>query len=126
MAHEPTKEPSGVLQGVRVLDLSWGTVGPLVTMLMGDHGADVTLIERPGGAPFGDVYGLDRIARRGKRSAILNLKDTADLETFLGLARSADVLIESFAPGVTDRLGISYARAVRGEPPADLRLHHRL
>ncbi|MEY2425579.1 MAG: hypothetical protein QOI61_1151, partial [Actinomycetota bacterium] len=43
---------NGVFEGLKVLDLSWGTAGPMVTMFLADHGADVTRIERPGGAPF--------------------------------------------------------------------------
>ncbi len=101
---------AGVLEGLRVLDLSWGGAGPMATMLLSDHGADVTRIERPGGEPFGDVLDGYRIWQRGKRSAILDLKSPADRDAFLALAAQADVLVESFAPGVTDRLGISFAR----------------
>ena len=43
---------SGVLEGLKVLDLSWGVAGPMTGMLLGDHGADVTRIERPEGDPF--------------------------------------------------------------------------
>jgi crotonobetainyl-CoA:carnitine CoA-transferase CaiB-like acyl-CoA transferase len=97
----------GVLDGVQVLDLSWGISGPAAAMLLGDHGADVIKIERPGGDPFSRFLDA-KVYNRGKRSAILDLKDLADLETFLALADRADVLIESYAPGVTDRLGIDY------------------
>ena len=76
-------------------------------MLMADNGADVTRIERPDGDPFDAMLDY-RIYNRGKRSAVLDLKDTADLETFLALAATADVLIESYSPGVTTRLGIDY------------------
>ncbi len=47
----------GVAEGLRVVDLSWGTAGPMTTMLLADHGADVVRVERPGGARF----------RRGRR-----------------------------------------------------------
>jgi len=102
---------AGVYSGLRVLDLSWGISGPLVGMLLADHGADVVKIEPPGGDPFreGERTALAyRTWQRGKRSAILDLKSPADLEDFKALAAHADVLIESFSPGVTSRLGVDY------------------
>ncbi len=79
----------------------------MTTMLMVDHGADVIKIEPPGGDPFRSQTGY-LAWNRGKRSAILDLKDTADRDTFLKLASNADILIESFSPGVTKRLGIDF------------------
>ena len=99
---------AGVLDGVRVLDLSWGISGPMATMLLADHGADVTKIERPGGDLFRSQLGY-HAWNRGKRSAVLDLKDSDDVATFRKLAAQADVLVESFSPGVTERLGIDYA-----------------
>lgn len=98
---------SGVLDGIQVLDLSWGTAGPMATMLLADHGAVVTKIEPPGGDPFRGELGY-RAWQRGKRSAVFDLKDSADLELFRSLAATADVLVESFRPGVTQRLGVDY------------------
>ena len=97
----------GVLDGVTVLDLSWGISGPAATMLLADNGADVTRIERPQGDPF-DGYLDYKTYNRGKRSAVLDLKDPADRDRFLALARRADVVVESFSPGVTASLGIDY------------------
>ena len=97
----------GVLIGVRVLDLSWGIAGPMTAMLMADHGADVIKVEPPGGDPYRGQLGY-KVWQRGKRSAVFDLKDAADKDAFLALARTADVVIESYAPGVADRLGISY------------------
>ncbi|HLG88099.1 MAG TPA: CoA transferase [Alphaproteobacteria bacterium] len=97
----------GVLDDLKVLDLSWGISGPMTTMLLADHGAEVTKIEPPGGDPFRVQSGY-RAWNRGKRSAILDLKDTADRDVMLKLARNADVLVESYAPGVTKRLGIDF------------------
>jgi crotonobetainyl-CoA:carnitine CoA-transferase CaiB-like acyl-CoA transferase len=102
---------AGALQGLRVLDLSWGISGPMAGMMLADQGADVVKIEPPGGDPFRDNDRTRlgyRTWQRGKRSAILDLKDEADRDTFLTLATHADVLIESFSPGVTSRLGIDY------------------
>ena len=99
---------ASVLSGIRVLDLSWGVAGPAAAMLLGTHGADVTRIERPGADPF--TGWLDyRVYHRGKRSAVLDLSDANDRDCFLALASNADVVIESYAPGVTERLGIDYA-----------------
>ena len=106
---------AGVLEGVRVLDLSWGIAGPMTTMLLADHGAQVTKIEPPGGDPFRAQLGY-KVWQRGKQSAVLNLKEAQDLKTFLTLATHADVLVESFSPGVTRRLGIDYATLSRLNP----------
>ncbi|WP_029430100.1 CaiB/BaiF CoA-transferase family protein [Blastococcus sp. URHD0036] len=97
----------GVHDGLKVLDLSWGISGPMTAMLLADHGAEVTRIERPEGDPFGDLSGY-KVWHRGKRSAVLDLTVDADRERFLALAREADVLVESFAPGTTQRLGIDF------------------
>src|ERR1700744_361262 len=97
----------GVLKDLHVLDLSWGIAGPMTTMLLGDHGAKITKIEPPGGDPFRSQTGY-RAWNRGKRSAILDLKDAKDRETFLRLAGDADILVESYSPGVTKRLGIDF------------------
>jgi len=79
----------------------------MTTMLLADHGAAVTKIEPPGGDPFRGQLGY-RVWQRGKRSAILDLRAPADRDSFLSLARHADVLVESYSPGVTDKLGIDY------------------
>jgi crotonobetainyl-CoA:carnitine CoA-transferase CaiB-like acyl-CoA transferase len=106
---------AGVLQGLKVLDLSWGIAGPMSAMLLADHGASVTKIEPPGGDPFRSQLGY-HVWQRGKKSAVLDLKSAADRSTFLALAAHADVLLESFRPGVTSRLGIDYAALSRSNP----------
>jgi crotonobetainyl-CoA:carnitine CoA-transferase CaiB-like acyl-CoA transferase len=98
---------TGVLDGLHVLDLSWGISGPMATMLLADHGAQVTKIEPPGGDPFRSISGY-QVWSRGKRSAILDLRDADDKARFLALAADADVVVESYEPGVTTRLGIDY------------------
>jgi len=67
--------PGPVLEGLRVLDLSWGIAGPMATMLLADHGAAVTRIEPPGGDPFRTQLGY-RTWQRGKKSAVLDLANT--------------------------------------------------
>jgi len=104
-----------VLDGIRVLDLTSGIAGPMTTMLLADHGADVTRIERPGDDPLRAQLG-NHVWNRGKRSAALDLKNAADKQAFLALAAGADVLIESFAPGTTKRLGIDWATLAAANP----------
>ncbi|HEY3694676.1 CaiB/BaiF CoA transferase family protein, partial [Phenylobacterium sp.] len=102
---------AGALSGLRVLDLSWGIAGPMAAMLLADHGADVVKIEPPGGDPFRKSSRTElgyKTWQRGKRSAILDLKDPADLATFKTLATHADILVESYAPGVAKNLGVDY------------------
>lgn len=97
----------GVLDGLTVLDLSWGISGPMAAMLLADHGASVTKIEPPGGDPFRSLSGY-QVWQRGKRSVVVDLKAADERDRFLALAAAADVVIESFEPGVTSRLGIDY------------------
>lgn len=99
---------AGVHEKLRVLDLSWGIAGPMATMLLADNGADVTKIEPPGGDPFRHQLGY-KVWQRGKKSAVLDLKDAADKKAFLALVQVADVLVETYAPGTTKKLGIDYA-----------------
>lgn len=102
------------LEGVKVIDLSMFLPGPVVTQIMADHGADVIRVEPPTGEPsrtFGP-YDDDgesiwfRNVHRGKRSIVLNLKEEADRQVLLDLAKDADVFIEGFRAGVVKKLGI--------------------
>ena len=112
------------LEGIRVLDLSRFLPGPHLAMMMADHGADVIKIEDPrSGDPartIGPVEGghtvYFRNANRGKRSLAVDLKSEAGHEAFMRLAASADVILETFRPGVVERLGIGYD-AVRARAP---------
>jgi crotonobetainyl-CoA:carnitine CoA-transferase CaiB-like acyl-CoA transferase len=106
---------TSVLEGIRVLDLSWGIAGPVAGMLLSDNGADVIKVEPPGGDPFRSTPGYAAWLR-GRRSAALDLTDETDRTTFLALVRSADVVLESFSPGTTDRLGID-AETLLAENP---------
>src|ERR1700728_680618 len=100
-------EVTSVLHGVRVLDLSWGIAGPMTTMLLADQGADVTKIEPPGGDPFRRLPEY-QVWQRGKRSAVIDLQSSKGVTEFRRLARSADVVVESFRPGTSQRLGVGY------------------
>lgn len=106
---------AGVLDGIKVLDLSWGIAGPMTGMLLADHGADVTRIERPQGDPFADILGY-KVWHRGKKNAVLDLTDESDLGLFKKLVADADVLIESMTPGKTSGLGIDYAEMAKINP----------
>lgn len=106
---------AGVLDGIRVLDLSRGISGPMATMLLVDHGAEVTRIEAPGDDPFRDQPGY-HAWNRGKRSAVLDLEDSADRDVVRALARRADVVVESFAPGKAEALGVDYATLAADNP----------
>jgi len=103
------------LEGVRVLDMSQFLPGPHLTMMMADHGADVIRIESPAGEPTRSI-GLSQgehtvwfaNTHRGKRSLVLNLKQASAVAAFMRLAKEADVIVESFRPGVVARLGVGY------------------
>ena len=110
--------PSGPapLAGLRVLDLTRVLAGPLATMTLGDLGADVVKIERPGsgddtrqwGPPFsGDDAAYFLSLNRNKRSVVLDLKDPSGVELVRRLSGAADVLIENFRPGLMAELGLA-------------------
>jgi crotonobetainyl-CoA:carnitine CoA-transferase CaiB-like acyl-CoA transferase len=114
---------SGALDGLRVLDLTRLLPGGFCSLLLADFGADVIKVEDTGlgdyirwSAPY--YEGADDTARsalflalnRGKRSIRVDLKTDAGKEVLLRLARDGDVLLESFRPGVLDRLGVGYER----------------
>ena len=103
------------LDGIRVLDLSRFLPGPYIGLLMADHGAEVIKVESFEGEPTRELgpaikghSAYFRNTQRGKLSLRLNLKSSEGLEIFLRLADQADVIIDSFRPGVVDRLGIGY------------------
>jgi crotonobetainyl-CoA:carnitine CoA-transferase CaiB-like acyl-CoA transferase len=113
--------PRGPLAGVRVLDLSRVLAGPLCTMVLGDLGADVIKVERPGtgddtrtwGPPWAtgadgreSAYYLS--VNRNKRSVAADLKAREGQDLVRRLARDADVVVENFAPGMLDGWGLGY------------------
>ena len=96
-----------VFDGITVLDFAQGRPGSVATMVMSDFGAEVIKVEPPGGDPFRSWSGAIQW-NRGKKSVILDLKIDVGREKVHGLAQRADVVIESFRPGVVERLGIDY------------------
>ena len=96
----------GPLAGLKVIELAGIGPGPHAAMMLGDLGADVVRIDRPsGGLAIGTGDVPDPTAR-GRRSVTADLKDPAGRETVLRLAERADVLLEGYRPGVTERLGV--------------------
>ena len=120
----------GPLAGLRVLDLTRLLPGPMATLHLADQGAQVIKIEDMGlgdyartfgpGASQANVEGKDslffRMLNRNKKSLRLDLKNPAGVQVFLRLAAEADVIFESFRPGVVDRLGIGYEAVQKINP----------
>ena len=115
------------LDGVRVVDLTQVMGGPFCTMQLGDLGADVIKVEPPagdlsrsmGGAPLrmaGDDNAPFFALNRNKRSIVLDLTQRDARDVFYALARTADVVVESFRPGVTKRLGVDYQTLAADNP----------
>lgn len=104
------------LRGIRILDLSRLLPGPFLTMVLADMGADVVKVEDPRVGDYlrafppakGGVSGRYLAVNRGKRSLALDLKNPAARAVFLKMVEQADVVIESFRPGVIAKLGIGY------------------
>ncbi|WP_030172558.1 CaiB/BaiF CoA transferase family protein [Spirillospora albida] len=94
----------GPLSGVRVIELAGIGPGPFAAMLLADLGADVIRVDRASAAGTG--AGATDFTNRGKRSIAVDLKSDAGREVVLRLAERADVLLEGFRPGVTERLGL--------------------
>jgi crotonobetainyl-CoA:carnitine CoA-transferase CaiB-like acyl-CoA transferase len=119
---------TGPLYGLRVIDLTQGLAGPYGTMLLADLGADVVKVEPPSGdetralgpyRPDDELHafgGFFQSANRGKRSIVLDLRCAEDVDTLLALVSQADALVESFAVGTMEGLGVSYER-LRGINP---------
>lgn len=106
----------GVLEGVRVLDLTQMVAGPLCTLLLGDLGADVIKIEPPEGDASRQI-GVNRACgesdyflslNRNKRSVVLDLKSAQGVAMLKALAAQSDIVVENFRPGTMEKLGIGY------------------
>jgi crotonobetainyl-CoA:carnitine CoA-transferase CaiB-like acyl-CoA transferase len=105
------------LGGLKILDFSRVLAGPLATMVLGDLGAEVTKVESPAGddtrqwgPPYdeaGDATYFQAV-NRNKQTLVLDLTDPSDLARAKRLAGEADVFVENFRPGVTERFGLDY------------------
>jgi alpha-methylacyl-CoA racemase len=108
-------KPSGPLAGVRVIELAGIGPGPFAAMLLGDLGADVVRVDRPGGPGLGIDPAHD-VTNRNKRSVVVDLKAAGGPAAVLDLAARADILIEGYRPGVAERLGVGPAPALARNP----------
>jgi len=126
MHSSPTRD--GALAGVRVIDMSHQAAGPWCTTLLGDMGADVIKVEKPG---RGDgIRYADRTGRlppevggpnfqglnRNKRGLTIDMSKPEGVELIRRLVRDADVLVENFRPGVMDRKGLGFTDLQRVNP----------
>ena len=105
----------GALEDLRIVDLTTGLAGPLATMTLSDHGADVIKVEPPRGDPQRSYIG-SVVTNRGKRSVVLNLDAGADRDRLLELVDTADVLVESFVPGYLAERGLDYTTVATERP----------
>jgi crotonobetainyl-CoA:carnitine CoA-transferase CaiB-like acyl-CoA transferase len=106
---------TGALDGLRVVDLSNTLSGTHTSQLFADFGAEVVHVEPPGGSPLRAQPAWPFWAR-GKKSIELDLRDASDGDVAYGLACDADVLVETFRPGVADRLGLGYEQLSSENP----------
>src|SRR6476469_1302083 len=112
------------LKGILVLDLSRLLPGPFLTMVLADMGADVVKVEDPRVGDYlramppakGGLAGRFLAVNRGKRSLALDLKAAAGRDAFLKMVERADVVVESFRPGVMDKLGLGHAALAARNP----------
>lgn len=119
------------LEGIKVLDFTRNAPGMFCTMVLGDLGGEVLMVERP---MMGDRVEYERVVnritgleeqrkqaaynalQRNKRSICLNLKEPEARQIFYRLAETADVVVEGFRPGVMDRLGVGYQKVLEINP----------
>ena len=111
----------GPMQGVRVLDLSRLVAGNMLSLQLGDFGADVIKIEPPGGDPLRDWYEDGeplywKEYGRNKRSLVLDLRAPAGRAVLLRLVRDADVMIENYRPGTLEKMELSPATLQAASP----------
>jgi crotonobetainyl-CoA:carnitine CoA-transferase CaiB-like acyl-CoA transferase len=104
------------LSGVRVLDFSWVIAGPTTTRYLAAMGADVIKVEAPGRGDPGRATELHTVLGQAKRGIVLDLKKPEAVDVACSLAARSDVLVENFATGVMDRLGLG-AESLRAINP---------
>ena len=104
------------LSGIRVLDFSWVIAGPTATRYLAAMGAEIIKIEAPGRGDPGRASELHTVLGQGKRGIVLDLKKPEAIDVARRLAARVDVLVENFATGVMDRLGLG-ADALREVNP---------
>jgi crotonobetainyl-CoA:carnitine CoA-transferase CaiB-like acyl-CoA transferase len=113
---------AGPLDGIRILDLSVALTGPYAAALLGDQGAEVIKLERPGlgdigrwvGVSVNGISALFQASNRGKRSIAVDVQTPDGLAIARELAATCDVVIQNFRPGVADRIGLGYDALAAG------------
>jgi crotonobetainyl-CoA:carnitine CoA-transferase CaiB-like acyl-CoA transferase len=113
----------GPLAGIRVLDLSIAATGPYACAMLGDQGADVIKVERPGmgdigrwiGTQIGGISALHQMCNRGKRAIAVALEHEEGRDIVRTLAAQSDVVVQNWRPGVAERLGIGYEQLRRDD-----------
>ncbi|MGD9766532.1 MAG: CaiB/BaiF CoA transferase family protein [Pseudolabrys sp.] len=119
-----TQLPRHLFQGLRVLDLTRVMSGPFCTAMLADLGAEVIKIEMPGFGEEGRHFAPHvngestyfAMLNRGKRSVTVNMKSPDGIALIRDLAKRADILVENFRPGVTERLGLGYEALQAANP----------
>src|SRR5580658_9027012 len=109
------------LAGIRVVEQGTFITGPCAGMMLADLGADVVKIESPEGDPYRAYQGGQysphfQAYNRNKRSLALDMKQSGERELFQTLVRAADVYIQNFRPGTTERLGAGVASMLKLNP----------
>ena len=105
----PDRQPAGgkmPLAGIRILDFSWVIAGPTATRYLAAMGAEILKIEAPGRGDPGRASELHTVLGQAKRGVVLDLKQERGVEMARALAARSDVVIENYATGVMDRLGL--------------------
>ncbi|HEX5564154.1 MAG TPA: CaiB/BaiF CoA-transferase family protein, partial [Sporosarcina sp.] len=107
-----------MLEGIKILDVTYYLPGPYASMRLAEMGADVIKVEPPEGDPARTLSGgvVHRANNKGKQFRFLDLKSEVGKEEMLELIRGTDVLIESFRPGVMERLGFGYKTCAAYNP----------
>ncbi len=104
------------LSGIRVLDFSWVIAGPTATRYLAAMGAEIIKVEAPGSGDPGRASELHTVLGQAKKAIVLDLKQPASIAAAKALAARSDILVENFATGVMDRLGLD-AEALRAVNP---------
>ena len=114
----------GPLQGVKVVELQGIGPGPFCGMMLADMGAEIIRVDRAGAV--GNQANANDILARGRKSIAVDLKHPEGVETVLRLVENADVLIEGFRPGVTERLGLGPEVCLQRNPSLGIRTYDGL
>jgi crotonobetainyl-CoA:carnitine CoA-transferase CaiB-like acyl-CoA transferase len=121
---DTSSAPIGVLDGIRVLDLTSVIMGPYATQVLGDLGADVIKVETDGGdgnrlmggGPHPEFSGIALNINRNKRSVSLDLKHSDGMAAFVRILDTCDVLVTNLRPGPLARLGLNYEAVASSHP----------